>query len=50
MEERLHVLMKENEQLRRDNEKLILIIAQLKITLNRLVNRYIIGSDHLSEE
>lgn len=49
MEERLHILMKENERLRRDNEKLLLIIAQLRITLNRLLNRYMICSDHSSE-
>lgn len=49
MEERLHELMKENEQLRRENETLLLIIAQLRITLNRLLNRYIIGTDHSPE-
>lgn len=50
MEERLHVLMKENEQLRRENETLLLIIAQLRITLNRLLNRYMICSEHSHEE
>lgn len=50
MEEMLHTLMKENEQLRRENEKLLVIIRQMKITLNRLLNRYVMDADHASEK
>lgn len=41
IEERIAALEKENCKLREDNEKLLSIIAQMKITLNRLVNHYI---------
>lgn len=33
-------LERDNEQLRKDNEMLLNIIAQMKVTLNRLINRY----------
>lgn len=36
----LELLREENRRLREDNEKLMQIIAQMKVTLNRLVNRY----------
>lgn len=39
--ERLETLEQENLKLREDNETLLKIIAQMKITLNRLVSRYI---------
>lgn len=40
-DERIAALEEENKRLRNDNEKLLQIIAQMKVTLNRLVNRYI---------
>ena len=39
-EERIAALERENRRLREDNEKLLDIIAQMKVTLNRLVSRY----------
>ena len=40
-DERIAALEEENKRLRNDNEKLLQIIAQMKVSLNRLVNRYI---------
>ncbi len=40
-DERIAALEEENQRLRNDNEKLLQIIAQMKVTLNRLVDRYI---------
>lgn len=37
----LEMLRTENKRLREDNEMLLGILAQMKVTLNRLVNRYI---------
>lgn len=34
-------LKRENQKLKEDNDMLISIIAQMRVTLNRLVNRYI---------
>lgn len=45
VEERIVALEKENFRLREDNERLLSIIAQMKITLNRLVTRYITERD-----
>lgn len=45
IEERIAALETENDRLRRDNEQLLNIIAQMKITLNRLVKHYITESD-----
>lgn len=45
VEERIVALEKENYRLREDNERLLSIIAQMKITLNRLVTRYITERD-----
>ncbi|MCC8060025.1 MAG: hypothetical protein LIO81_04180 [Clostridiales bacterium] len=36
-------LVEENHKLKEENEKLLDIIAQMKVTLNRLVSRYISG-------
>ena len=44
-EERIAVLEQENQRLREDNEKLLSIIAQMKVTLNRLVKYYIVESN-----
>ncbi|MBT9777193.1 hypothetical protein GPL15_11835 [Clostridium sp. MCC353] len=43
----LVLLQKENERLKSDNEMLLNIVAQMKVTLNRLLSRYI--SDNNSE-
>lgn len=43
-EEHIAALVKENERLREDNDKLLNIIAQMKVTLNRLVKQYITES------
>lgn len=45
IEERIAALEKENSKLREDNEKLLSIIAQMKVTLNRLVNHYIMEQE-----
>lgn len=37
-------LEQENAQLRKENEMLMNIVAQMKVTLNRLINRYMTGS------
>ncbi|MBS6645951.1 MAG: hypothetical protein KH366_20435 [Clostridiaceae bacterium] len=37
----LAMLQKENERLKSDNEMLLNIVAQMKVTLNRLLGRYI---------
>ncbi len=34
-------LREENRKLKEDNEKLLDIMIQMKVTLNRLVNRYV---------
>lgn len=39
--ERLIVLEEENRRLKEDNDKLLEILAQMRVTLNRLVFRYI---------
>jgi len=38
----LQKLWEENQKLKEDNEMLLNIIAQMRVTLNRLVNRYIV--------
>ncbi|MEY8395423.1 hypothetical protein AALB64_11475 [Lachnospiraceae bacterium 45-P1] len=43
-DERIAALEEENQRLRNDNEKLLQIIAQMKVTLNRLVDHYITES------
>lgn len=41
MEERIAALEEENQKLRDENKRLLMIIDQMKVTLNRLVSRYI---------
>ncbi|MCI8452998.1 MAG: hypothetical protein HFE84_00065 [Lachnospiraceae bacterium] len=41
IEDHIAALKDENRRLRDDNEKLLNIITQMKITLDRLVNYYI---------
>lgn len=42
LEERVADLEEENRRLRQDNQKLLEIISQMKVTLDRLINRYVI--------
>lgn len=48
MEQELQMLLRENQQLRKDNEAMINIIAQMKITLNRLISQYMTYSEDSS--
>lgn len=50
VEQELQVLLKENQQLRKDNEAMLNIIAQMKVTLNRLINHYMTYSDQAPNE
>ena len=50
MERELQALMEENQQLKKDNEKMLHIIDQMKNTLNRLIDRYMTYSEHSSQE
>lgn len=43
--EQFKKLQEENQKLKEDNENLINIIAQMKVTLNRLIDRYIAESN-----
>lgn len=45
--EDLKRLEEENRRLKEDNEKLLDIIVQMKVTLNRMVNRYVLESREL---
>lgn len=36
-------LKQENSKLKEDNKLLLAIIAQMRVTLNRLVNHYVVG-------
>ncbi len=40
-EDKMNVLEEENRKLREDNEKLMDIVVQMRVTLNRLVLRYV---------
>ena len=39
--EKIQALEEENRKLKADNDKLLEIVAQMRVTLNRLVFRYI---------
>ena len=39
--ERLEKLEEENQKLKQDNEMLLDIVVQMRVTLNRLVSRYV---------
>ncbi len=41
--ERMAVLEAENKRLKEDNSMLLEIVAQMRVTLNRLIVRYISG-------
>lgn len=43
--EELQWLTEENRKLKEDNEMLLNIVVQMKVTLNRLVNRYVTNED-----
>lgn len=40
----IYNLQQENARLKQDNELLLSILAQMKVTLNRLISRYVKGS------
>jgi len=44
--ERIRCLELEIEQLKKDNEVLLKIISRLRVTLNRLINRYMAGDEN----
>lgn len=48
--EKIMCLEQENLKLKKDNEMLMNIITQMKVTLDRLVNRYLVGKkmDHIA--
>lgn len=43
--EELERLTEENRKLKENNEMLLNIVVQMKVTLNRLVNRYVTSED-----
>lgn len=43
--EEMEKLEQENRKLKEDNEMLLNIVVQMKVTLNRLVNRYVMSED-----
>jgi len=45
IEERIAALEEENRKLRDDNETLMKIIAQMKVTLNRLMDRCLVNGE-----
>lgn len=42
MEKQLQVVILENEQLRKDRDEMLKIISQMRITMNRLIDQYIL--------
>ena len=42
METQLHVLTLENEKLKKDRDEMLKIISQMRITMNRLIDQYIL--------
>ena len=40
--ERMTALEAENQQLKSDNDQLLEIIVQMRMTLNRLIDRYVV--------
>lgn len=49
VEERIAALEKENQKLREDNEKLMNIIRQMKVTMNRLIDRCLVQKQEINE-
>ena len=49
METQLQVLTLENEKLKKDRDEMLKIISQMRITMNRLIDQYIleIGRAHV---
>ena len=50
VEQELQMLLRENQQLKKDNEAMLNIIAQMKITLNRLISQYMTYSEEALEK
>ena len=48
--ERLEKLEEENQKLKQDNEMLLDIVVQMRVTLNRLVSRYVTESSELRKK
>ena len=42
MEAQLQVLTLENEKLKKDRDEMLKIISQMRITMNRLIDQYIL--------
>ncbi|MCI8269522.1 MAG: hypothetical protein HFG55_07675 [Lachnospiraceae bacterium] len=42
-EKELQKLKEQNQMLQKDNEMLVMVVKQLKVTLNRLIKRYVTG-------
>ena len=42
METQLQVLTLENEKLKKDRDEMLKIISQMRITMNRLIDKYIL--------
>ena len=42
METQLQVLTLENEKLKKDRDEMLKIISQMRITMNRLIDQYIL--------
>lgn len=42
METQLRVLTLENEKLKKDRDEMLKIISQMRITMNRLIDQYIL--------
>ncbi len=43
-DERMALLEEENQRLKMDNDKLLDIVVQMRLTLNRLIDRYVAES------
>ena len=47
LEERIAALEKENQKLRDDNETMMQIILQMKMTVNRLLDHYLLREQEM---
>lgn len=48
--DRLLMLEKENNRLKKENEVLLAAVKQMKVTLDRLLDRYVIRTDCKSDD
>ncbi|MCI8948717.1 MAG: hypothetical protein HFG49_01580 [Lachnospiraceae bacterium] len=49
VEHKLQILLEENKQLKKDNETMHKTIAQMNLTLARMIKRYVTYSEHSSK-